>query len=384
MFIWLVQTLIISAILQSIHTYRSLKATVNPGCDNFDSCYTHDDPYLLHIVSIDGFREYHFVSSVLNQKPGFLISQSKNLAIEWDELFDSDSCNFGFTVIPAPVNYFGVSFDKIFGIHADSFSWSMDDGSFYVDNTTMRVTYFGKAPNESGTILINIQINSYTERYPKAPQLLFSPDSIHFEIIMQNFDLNQLSDQSISMHAVTPLTIHQELSSQWTLDFPPFSFDKLNTLAFTDGAGREDHISWENIVYLCQERKSTNSIQAKFYGPEEAVITTTDDNHVDCFNREFLEESIKYNFTIDFGNAQSSSSEHSHDFISWSFVIGLSPPPKDSRLFYYLLLAIILLSLSIFMIFSLIGYACKRRKPMEDTEVLIVESESYDRSTLRR
>lgn len=228
MFNWLIQTFILSAILHSIHTYRSLKATVNPGCDNFYSCSTHDDPFLLHILSIDGFRQYHFVSSVLNQKPGFLISQSKDLSIEWDLLFDSTFCDSGFVVSPPPVNYFGISFDKIFGVQVDTFLWTMHNDSLYVDNTTMRTTYMGESLVGTGSVLINMQINSYIERYEKAPQLLFSPDSIHFEIVFQNFDINQFDDQSISMHAVTPLTVHQDLSSQWTLDFPPFSFDKVN------------------------------------------------------------------------------------------------------------------------------------------------------------
>ncbi|XP_074595820.1 glycosylated lysosomal membrane protein B-like [Brevipalpus obovatus] len=352
--------LIIFSFFDPLHGCRELKVQLNPGCDVYASCTNNPEPDLVYASSSDAVSEYHFIASTVQGLPGFLVSKSSSIAINWDDLLSID-CGFSFNVIPKPENFFGIVFDHIFGYDSTDFSWELLDGSLEKNSEFIRASYTGISSDGLRQMTIKIKILSDTERYDRPPELLFTPDSLHLELIWEGFMPKDLFTKNLSMHIISPMAGEYDLTSKWSLDFPPFAFDNLNTLSFKNvqDDGSRDFVNWKSIVYLTRQRASSESAYSNFLGPQNCTFLA---NHspIDCFGHEFGPVA-QYKIAIDINNDDDYSDDDVPvDFASWSFVIGLGQPPKDQRLLYYIIGIASLFSLFLCNLITLVICCVKR------------------------
>lgn len=218
--------LIILTLFDPLHGCRELSVELNPRCDAYPSCETDPKPDLVYASSSEAVSEFHFIASTVQDLPGFLVSESSSIVINWDDLL-SQHCGSSFNVIPKPKNFFGIVFDHIFGYDSKDFSWELHDNSLEKTSEFVRASYTGISSDGLRQMTIKIEIVSDTERYDDPPELLFTPDSLHLELIWQGFMPKDLFTKNFSMHVISPIVGEYDLTSKWTLDFPPFAFDNV-------------------------------------------------------------------------------------------------------------------------------------------------------------
>ncbi|XP_074594620.1 uncharacterized protein LOC141849996 [Brevipalpus obovatus] len=371
---WSLVCLLLLSISHVINAHRTLSSTIDPGCDTDPACSYHEESYLVYSSSKCPGEEYHFIFSTL-AAPGFLIVKSSEIGINWGSLLNF-ACQSGFNIDSGPSDYFGLVFDTFFGHQQADFDWKLIKDSLTIDSDAIRMVYRGVSLIDDTKVAIHVKINSDTARYDNPPELLFTPDSVHFEINLENFARSDLFDNNITTHLITPLTTSSSFGRRRAMSFLPISFGMMDILKFHDhDTDRQNYVYWRPIAYMTSDRGWSDSVWANLQSYER--IQGEHYSVADCFGTEYTPTAV-YQMTIQLDDDEHSVVEDPVSFASWSFVIGLGKPADDYRYLYYLLGIAGIILLLTGSIIGLVTYCCcsccsccGRRRTVEIQHVMI-------------
>lgn len=219
---WSLICVLLLSIFHVLNAHRTLSSTIDPGCSTDPACSYHEEPYLVYSSSKSPGEEYHFIFSTFTA-PGFLIVKSSDIGINWGSLLNF-ACPSSFNIDSGPSNYFGLVFDTFFGHLQADFDWRLIKDSLTVDDNAIRMVYRGVSVIDDTKVAIHVKINSDTARYDNPPELLFTPDSVHFEINFENFARSDIFNTNITTHLITPLTQSSSFRRDRVINFLPISF----------------------------------------------------------------------------------------------------------------------------------------------------------------